>query len=181
MPAKIQIVLGVTGSIAAYKAPELIRRLRDRDVGVSVMMTASATRYVGVLTFEALTGNPVVHGRFEDGPAETFQHIDISRNADAMVIAPCTANVMAKIACGLADDVVTAAVLARDIPLMIAPAMNTRMWRNPATQANLQTLRDRDITVIDVGAGDLACGEVGAGRLAPVEEIVDAVMRIERR
>ena len=176
MSSKPHIVLGVTGSIAAYKAPELVRRLQDHDYCVSVMMTESATRYVGPLTFQALTGSPVAFGPFEEGPAEAFQHIELIRNAQAMLIAPCTANVMAKIAGGLADDIVTATVLARDVPLLLAPAMNVKMWENPATQANLRLVLDRGITVIDVDEGDLACGEVGGGRLAAIEVIVDAVI-----
>lgn len=175
------VLLGVSGSIAAYKAAELVRRLQDHDCTVSVMMTRAATDYVGPLTFQALTGRPVAHGRFEGAPSGNFPHIDLAREADIILIAPCTANVMAKIAQGLADDILTATVLARDVPLVIAPAMNVRMWSNPATQANLATLRSRDIDVIDVGTGELACGDVGAGRLAAIEKILDALdRRLER-
>lgn len=170
-----QIVLGVTGSIAAYKAAELTRRLMDAGYRVSVVMTEAATRYVGPLTFHALTGNPVAAGRFEELSGDAFQHIYLTRRADFMLVAPCTANVLAKIAHGLADDVLTATVLARDVPLMVAPAMNDLMWRNPATQANLATVAARGITVLDVGHGDLACGEVGAGRMMEPADIVRAV------
>jgi phosphopantothenoylcysteine decarboxylase/phosphopantothenate--cysteine ligase len=170
-----QIVLGVTGSIAAYKAAELTRRLTEAGFGVSVVMTESATRYVGPLTFHALSGNPVATGRFEDLSGDAFQHIYLTRRAELMLVAPCTANVLAKIAHGLADDVLTATVLARDVPLILAPAMNDLMWRNPATQANVAQVMGRGIRVLDVGQGDLACGEVGAGRMMEPSDIVRAV------
>ena len=175
MSTDLQIVLGVTGSIAAYKAAELTRRLGEAGFAVSVMMTESATRFVGPLTFQALSGNPVARGRFESLPPEAFQHIDLARDADLLLIAPCTANVMAKIAQGIADDVLTATVLASRAPLMIAPAMNDGMWENAATQANVKTLRDRGVTLLEVGSGSLACGTVGAGRMMEPEAIVGAV------
>ena len=175
MSIESHIVLGVTGSIAAYKAAELTRLLGAAGFEVSVMMTESATTFVGPLTFQALSGNPVARGRFESLSSEAFQHIDLAGDADLILIAPCTANVMAKIAQGIADDVVTATVLASRAPLMIAPAMNDGMWENVATQANLKTLRDRGVTVLDVGSGSLACGTVGAGRMLEPEAIVDAV------
>lgn len=172
----LHVVQGVTGSIAAYKAVELVRLMTEREWDVSVMMTEAATRYVGVLTFQALTGKPVAVGKFENLSAESFQHIDLAAEADVMVIAPCTANVMAKLAAGLADDVLTATVLARQrAPLIVAPAMNTHMWNNPATQANREQLRARGITVLEVGTGELACGTVGAGRLCSLASILDAV------
>ena len=176
MPAKRHVLLGVSGSIAAYKAVELVRQLQQRDYTVSVIMTQAATDYVGPLTFQALTGRAVAHGRFEGvGASGDFPHIDLAREADIILVAPCTANVMAKIAHGLADDILTSTVLARDVPLVLAPAMNVQMWNNPATQANLATLRSRTIDVVDVGEGELACGEVGAGRLAELDSIVQAV------
>lgn len=170
-----QIVLGVSGSIAAYKAAEIVRLMVTRGWGVSVMMTEAATRYVGPLTFRALTGRPVSQGRFEAMDESTFQHIELAERADAMLIAPATANVMAKIAHGLADDIVTATVLAYRGPLLLAPAMNVGMWSSPATQANVEQLKARDVQVLDVGEGELACGAVGAGRLSPPLDIVDAV------
>lgn len=169
------IVLGVTGSIAAYKAVELVRLFADRSIRVSVMMTESATKYVGPLTFQALTGRPVAHGRFEDLSTEVFQHIDLARDADAILIAPCTANVMAKLAHGIADDVLTSTVLASAAPLLIAPAMNHNMWENAATQANRRVLLDRGVHVLDVDHGELACGTVGPGRLADLDAIIGAV------
>jgi phosphopantothenoylcysteine decarboxylase/phosphopantothenate--cysteine ligase len=176
MSKQPHIVLGVTGSIAAYKAAELVRLMTgEAGWSVSVMMTASATKYVGALTFEALSGNPVAVGRFESMTGDSFQHIHLAREADVVLLAPCTANVMAKLACGLADDLLTSTVLASDAPLLIAPAMNTVMWNHPATQANRTTLIERGVHLLPVGEGDLACGEVGAGRLCSLSTIIDAV------
>ena len=175
MLAEGRIVQGVTGSIAAYKGADLTRRLMDAGYVVSVMMTESATHYVGALTFEALSGNPVARGRFEDLPGGSFQHIDLVRDARCIVIAPCTANVLAKLAHGIADDVVTATVLASRAPLILAPAMNDGMWKNPATVANLEILRERGTVVLDVGEGPLACGTVGTGRMMEPAAIVEAV------
>jgi phosphopantothenoylcysteine decarboxylase/phosphopantothenate--cysteine ligase len=171
-----RIVLGVTGSIAAYKAVELLRRMQEKGWDVSVMMTEAATKYVGPLTFQALTRKPVAVGRFEHVTAESFPHLDLGA-ADAVVIAPCTANVIAKIAHGLADDIVGATVLASGAPLVVAPAMNEKMWANAATRENVATLRRRGVAVLDVESGELACGAVGAGRLCAVETIVAAVER----
>jgi phosphopantothenoylcysteine decarboxylase/phosphopantothenate--cysteine ligase len=168
------IVVGVTGSIAAYKAAELVRLLRARDLDVRVIMTAAATRYVGVLTFQALSGHPVAAGNFHDADAAAFPHIDLGQHADLILIAPCTANVIAKIAHGIADDLLTATVLARSAPLLIAPAMNDRMWSNPATQENLETLRRRDIRIVEGDRGPLACGTVGPGRMAEPAILADA-------
>jgi len=176
MTAKNQtIVLGVTGSIAAYKAAELVRRMQQQGWDVWVMMTEAAAKYVGPLTFQALTKHPVAVGRCDAVDTSVYQHLDLSGRAGAVVIAPCTANVLAKIAHGLADDVVTATVLAAAAPVIIAPAMNARMWQNPATQANVRTLKDRGALVLDVGEGELACGAVGAGRLVELEHILAAV------
>jgi phosphopantothenoylcysteine decarboxylase/phosphopantothenate--cysteine ligase len=176
MTAKAKIiVLGVTGSIAAYKAAELVRRMQQQGWDVWVMMTEAAAKYVGPLTFQALTKHPVAVGKCEAVESSTYQHLDLSGRAGVVVIAPCTANVLAKIAHGLADDVVTATVLAAAGPVLVAPAMNSRMWQNPATQANVKTLKDRGVLVLDVGEGELACGEVGAGRLTELENIVAAV------
>ena len=171
-----KILLGVTGSIAAYKAAELIRRLASERYEVAVMMTASATRYVGPLTFQALSGRPVMTGRFEELGDESFQHIELSRWSDLIVLAPCTANVMAKVAHGIADALITATVLARSAPLLIAPAMNDCMWDNPATQSNLSLLRERGISVLDTGHGELACGTVGLGRMLEPPEIIRAIL-----
>lgn len=171
-----RVVVGVTGSIAAYKAAELVRRMKKKGWDVWVMMTEAATKYVGPLTFHALTEHPVAAGKCEAVPAEAYQHLDLG-GANAVVIAPCTANTLAKIAHGLADDVVSATVLAAAGPVIVAPAMNERMWNNPATQANLATLRARGVVVVDVEEGELACGAFGAGRLAEPDTIVAAVQK----
>lgn len=169
-----RVVLGVTGSIAAYKAAELVRLMMGKGWDVWVMMTEAATSYVGPLTFHALTRHPVPAGRCEAIPTEAFQHLDLA-SADAVVLAPCTANVVAKLAHGLADDVVTATCLATTAPIVVAPAMNDKMWKNRATQANVATLKERGLNVLEVESGELACGVVGAGRLCALEKIVAAV------
>lgn len=169
-----RIVLGVTGSIAAYKAAELVRLMTAKKWDVWVMMTEAATKYVGPLTFQALTHHPVPSGRAESTPTEVFQHLDLA-SADAVIIAPCTANVLAKMAHGLADDILTATVLATKAPLIVAPAMNENMWTHPATQENVATLKKRGVRMLDVESGELACGVLGAGRLCALDKIVDAV------
>lgn len=172
------IVLGVSGSIAAYKAAELVRLMRKEEWEIAVMMTSSATKYVGPLTFQALTGRPVASGRFDEGDAGIYQHIDLADWGDVLVLAPCTANLMAKVACGLADDVVTATVLASRKPLLIAPAMNAGMWENRATRANVETLKSRGVVFADVGSGQLACGHVGPGRLMEPMELLGHIRRL---
>lgn len=174
MTKKPRVVLGVSGSIAAYKAAELARLMIRKGWDVWVMMTEAATHYVGPLTFQALTGHPVATGRCEATPATVFQHLDLA-SADVVVVAPCTANVLAKLAHGLADDVVTATCLAAAGPVVVAPAMNERMWNNAATKDNVSLLKKRGVTVLAVGEGELACGAVGAGRLCDLELIVAAV------
>ncbi len=172
-----RVVLGVTGSIAAYKAAELVRLMTAKGWDVWVMMTEAAAKYVGPLTFLALTRHPVPVGRAEATPTEAFRHLDLS-SADAIVIAPCTANVIAKMAHGLADDIVSATVLAAASPVIVAPAMNERMWLNPATQDNVKILKKRGVNVLDTEKGELACGVVGAGRLCGLEKIVKAVEKV---
>ncbi len=174
MSQQPRIVLGVTGSIAAYKAAELARLMIGRSWDVWVMMTEAATRYVGPLTFHALTRHPVPAGRCEAVPSEAYQHLDLS-SADAIVLAPCTANVLAKMAHGMADDLVTATVLAAAGPVIVAPAMNERMWLNPATQDNVRILKERGVRVLDVEKGSLACGMEGTGRLCALDVILRAV------
>ena len=173
---KKRIVLGVTGSIAAYKAAELVRKMTAKSWDVWVMMTEAATKYVGPLTFHALTGHPVAAGKCEALPESAFEHLDLA-SCDALVIAPCTANVIAKLAHGLADDIVTATALACTAPVIVAPAMNEKMWKHPATQANVEVLRQRGVKLMDVGHGELACGVVGAGRLADLDTIMAEVSR----
>ena len=155
------ILLGVTGSIAAYKACELTRLFVKSGHAVHVLMTDAATRFVSPLTFRTLSRNPVSAGLF-DAPEEWVPgHISLAERADALVVAPCTANVIAKLAHGLADDILTSTALASRAPLVIAPAMNTGMWDHPATRANISLLGARGATFVDAGTGDLACGTSG--------------------
>lgn len=174
------VVLGVTGSIAAYKAAELVRLMAARGWDVSVVMTRAATQFVGEVTFRTLSRNPVAVEMFAEKETWRPEHIALADRADVLVIAPCTANVIAKLAHGLADDLLSAVALACRAPLIIAPAMNGKMWDHPATRANVATLRERGALVVEVGEGDLACGYEGRGRLAPVEQILEAVAQVLR-
>ncbi len=173
--ARKTVVLGVTGCIAAYKACEVVRALVKDGHRVVVVMTEAATRFVGPLTFRTLTGEPVVTSLWDDPDAAPVHHISLAEEADVIALVPCTANVIAKVAGGTADDMLTTTVLASEAPLVVAPAMNTHMWRDELTQANVETLRTRGAIIVEPGTGDLACGDVGEGRLAPAEEILDAI------
>jgi phosphopantothenoylcysteine decarboxylase/phosphopantothenate--cysteine ligase len=171
------ILLGVPGSIAAYKACELTRLFVKSGHAVHVLMTDAATRFVSPLTFRTLSRNPVSAGLF-DAPEEWVPgHISLAERAEALVVAPCTANVIAKLAHGLADDILTSTALASRAPLVIAPAMNTGMWDHPATRANISLLGARGATFVDAGTGDLACGTSGKGRMAEPQTVYDAVLR----
>jgi phosphopantothenoylcysteine decarboxylase / phosphopantothenate---cysteine ligase len=179
----MRVTVGVSGGIAAYKAAELVRALQRHGVEVRVAMTESAQRFVQPLTFAALTGYKVstsLWGESQSADAQADQngidHIAEAQWADALVIAPATANILAKFAHGIADDFLSTLYLATTAPVLVAPAMNVNMWRHAATQANLETLRQRGVRVIEPGTGDLACGMVGAGRMADPEEIALAVM-----
>ncbi len=165
------IVLGVTGSIAAYKGAELASRLIQAGATVKVIMTEAATHFISPLTFKTLTGHPVLTSFFEE-PGEKIYHLSLSKEATLFLIAPATANIIAKIVQGIADDPLTTAVLATEAPILIAPAMNERMYLNPTTQHNLNLLRSRGVIIIKPEEGFLACGEVGKGRLASVEKII---------
>ena len=169
------IVLGVTGGIAAYKAIDALRALRRDGHDVHVVMTKAAERFVGAPSFAALSGNRVGVGLFGDGPTPDYRHLELARAADLMLVAPASANTLARMAAGVADDLLTSCYLAYDGPVMVAPAMNTKMWEHPATVANIATLRSRGVQVIPPGEGLLADGDVGAGRLAETEDIVAAV------
>jgi len=178
-----KIVVGVTGGVAAYKAAEVVRRLQDRGFRVQVVMTRSAERFVGALTFAALTGEKVVTEMFsEAGDGATLdssvEHIGVAQSADLLLIAPATADFLAKMAQGLANDFLSTTHLAFDGPVAVAPAMNVVMWEHAATQANLATLRDRGVHIIEPDAGALACGMVGPGRLAEPDAIAEAVAGI---
>ncbi len=172
------VVLGVSGGIAAYRSCELARSLVKAGATVQVVLTEYGARFVGPLTFQALTGRPAEVGHGGTLAQAGMDHIDLGRQADALVIAPATANTLAKVACGLADNLLTTTVLASTCPLVLAPAMNTRMWENPVTRENLKRLR-RQARVVLVGpdAGELACGDQGAGRMAQPDEILWAIGR----
>lgn len=169
------IVLGVTGSIAAYKAAELVRQMKEEGWDVHVVMTKAATRFVGELTFRTLSQNPVAVDLFEAPESWRPKHVALADRARGLVIAPCTANVLAKLAVGLADDLLTAVALASRAPMVVAPAMNERMWNHPATQTNVRLLEERGAHIVMPGTGALACGAMGRGRMAEPEEILAAV------
>jgi phosphopantothenoylcysteine decarboxylase/phosphopantothenate--cysteine ligase len=176
----MRLVLGVTGGIAAYKAAELLRMLQERGLDVQVVMTAGARNFVTPLTFAALSGHKVITGMFGESGDEpnvesAIEHIAVAQGIDALVIAPATANVIAKMAQGIADDFLTTLILATKAPIIVAPAMNVNMWDNEATQQNLQTLRARGIRVLEPDEGYLACGMIGSGRLASIESIARSV------
>ena len=176
--------LGVTGGIGAYKAVELTRLLQKRGHRVQVVMTRTARRFVGPLTFEAITREPVITSQFAPGLNAEIEHIALASGMDLLVVAPATANILGKFANGIADDFLSALYLATRAPVLIAPAMNTNMWEHDAVRANMATLRQRGVRIVDPGEGYLACGWVGAGRLAEPEVIAaaaDAWLAGERR
>ena len=172
-----RILLIISGGIAAYKALELIRRLRERGAAVTPVLTASAREFVTPLSVSALAGEKVYTDLFDLTDEAEMGHIQLSRVADLVLVAPATADLMAKMAQGFAGDLASTLLLATDTPVMIAPAMNVRMWEHPATQRNLATLRGDGVTVVGPDAGDMACGEYGPGRLVEVPQIVAAVER----
>ena len=178
----MRIVLGVTGGVAAYKAAELLRRLQQEHVEVQVVMTRSAQEFVAPLTFAALTGQKVITELFGgEAPANiesAIEHIAVAQRIDALVIAPATADVIAKLARGIADDFLTTLYLATTAPVILAPAMNVNMWAHPATQENITTLSARGVRVVPPDEGYLACGMTGAGRLAGMEAILQAVWEV---
>src|SRR2546427_3940429 len=177
----MKIALGVSGGIAAYKAAEIVRLFQDRGIRVQVVMTESAQQFVRPLTFAALSGEKVITGMFESGaePANidsAVEHIAVAQSIDALLVAPATADVLAKFAQGIATDFLTTLYLATAAPVVVAPAMNVNMWNHPATQANLETLRKRGVRVVEPGEGYLACGMTGPGRLAENEAIIAATL-----
>lgn len=172
------VVLGITGSIAAYKAAELTSRLVKSSAAVEVVMTKAATEFVNPLTFQSIAARPVVIEMFELLRETDIAHVSLARRADIVVIAPATANTIAKLAAGLADNTLTATALATTAPIIVAPAMETRMYKNPATQESLARLRQRGVTIIEPGYGQLASGTVGVGRLAEVGEIMGAIRMV---
>ena len=179
------VLLGVTGGIAAYKAAELLRGLQKAGMQVRVIMTRAATRFVGPLTFETLSNHPVYLDDVDALRADSsITHVEESRVADIMVIAPATANTLAKMANGIADNLLSTSYLAFEKTVVIAPAMNTNMWTHPATQRNVELLRERGIFVVEPGSGELACGVYGSGRMAEPDSIVAEVklrLQVQRK
>ncbi len=170
-----EILVGVTGGIAAYKTAALVSRLVQSGASVTVVMTEAATHLVGPKTFEALTGRAVGIDLWSQTP---HPHIDLARRADLLCVAPATANFFAKAACGLADDLLTTCLLAFSGPVLVAPAMNSQMWHKPAVQRNLRQLQEDGFLLIDPGEGYLSCGEVGAGRMAEPDRIYAKIEEI---
>jgi phosphopantothenoylcysteine decarboxylase / phosphopantothenate---cysteine ligase len=174
----MKVLLGVTGCIGAYKAAEILRGLQRRGVQVRVVMTRHATEFVRPLTFEALSGQPVIVEMFDRPNYATIEHIAVAREADLLLVAPATANIIAKFSHGVADDFLSTVYLSNTNPVLIAPAMNVEMWNHAATKANIKILRERGVSFVEPGVGYQACGEVGMGRLAEPEEIVERAIEI---
>ena len=181
---RFSLLLGITGSIAAYKAADLIRQLRalrdpdnpERRIDVRVILTASGAEFITQVTLQTLSGFPVYQQLFQSNAQWDVQHVGLADNADLLLIAPASANIMAKMAHGLADDLLSTTALACQAPQLIAPAMNVHMWEAAATQQNLQSLQQRGVTVIGPQYGELACGYSGDGKMSSVEDIVQAVL-----
>ncbi len=169
------VLLGVSGSIAAYKAVDILRSLQEQGADVSVAMTKNAARFITRLTFETLSGRPVLCDEFQEEEWSGIRHVDVTEGLDIALVAPATANIIGKIASGIADDALTTALTAIDCPLLIAPAMNDRMYRNAVVQKNIASLKEQGVRFIDPDAGPLACGTIGQGRLAALERIMQMV------
>ena len=174
--ANKKIVLGISGGIAAYKSAELARALIQEGAQVQVVMTEAAQQFITPVTLQALTGQSVYTNQWDGRIANNMAHIELSRQADAILIAPASADLMAKLSLGLADDLLSTLCLARDCPLLIAPAMNLQMWAHPATQRCLERLNKDGVTVLGPGSGDQACGEVGLGRMLEPSEISEQLI-----
>lgn len=168
-----KIVLGLTGGIAAYKGPELVRRLKEQGADVRVVLTDSATAFVSKLSLQAVSANAVSDSLLDEQAELAMGHIELAKWADLILIAPATANTIAKIAHGLADDLLTTICLATSAPIAIAPAMNQQMWKNPSVQQNIAQLKERQIAIWGPGEGEQACGDIGAGRMLDVPELVE--------
>jgi phosphopantothenoylcysteine decarboxylase/phosphopantothenate--cysteine ligase len=183
----MRVTIGVSGGIAAYKAAELVRALQRRGMEVHVVMTEAATRFIQPLTFSALTGHKVISNLWEDSDSNeatyesSIEHIGEAQWTEALVVAPATADILAKFAQGIANDFLTTMYLATSAPVLVAPAMNVNMWQHPAVQANVDILRQHGVRVIEPGTGDLACGMIGAGRMAETESIADVVFQFMGR
>jgi len=173
--AQRRILLGVSAGIAAYKSCELVRRLREQGAEVRVAMTEGATHFVGATTFQALSGQPVRVSLWDEGAEAAMGHIELARWAERVLIAPASADILARLAHGHADDLLTTLCLASAAPLYVAPAMNQQMWAHPAVQANVATLRSRGVSVLGPAAGEQACGDIGSGRMLEPAELRDAL------
>jgi phosphopantothenoylcysteine decarboxylase len=176
-----EVLVGVTGGIAAYKTCEVVSRLVQRGAGVSVAMTRSARRFVGAITFQALSGRRVLTSMWHDEDPGDVQHIAMTGGADLVVVAPATANVIGKIASGIADDLLTTLVVSAGSPVLLAPAMNDRMWANPMVQRNVRTLNEAGYVLVGPSSGWLACRSVGPGRMAEAGEIIEAIAGLLKR
>ncbi len=170
------VVLGVTGSIAAYKAGDIIRRLQDQGLDVTVIMTAGAEKFITPLTLETLSGHPVYQDMFARDVDWDMAHISLAKKADVLLVAPATANVIGKMSAGIADDLLTCTAVTTKAPIIVAPAMNTDMFTNPIVMENVAKLKKHGVRFIEPKEGKLACGDVGKGALADVDEIVKAVV-----
>jgi phosphopantothenoylcysteine synthetase/decarboxylase len=173
------IVIGVTGGIACYKAAEVVNALVKKGHCVDVIMTKNAQQFVTPLTFQTVSQNKVITDMFEPPDSWDVRHISLAKKAEVFAIVPATANVIGKIACGIADDMLTTTVMAAQCRKIIAPAMNTAMWENPIVQENIKKLKAYGYEVLDTGAGRLACGDSGSGKLLPWEELVDIILKEE--
>ena len=172
------VVVGITGGIAAYKIAELVSRLYKNGFNVQVVMTKHATRFITPLTLRTLSNNPVLVDMFDESGTHRVQHIGVAEEADILVIAPATANIIAKMACGIADDLLSTIVLATRAPVLLAPSMNTNMYDHPATRDNIRKLKDRGVTILEPAEGELACGVTGRGRLPEIETIYDKIIDV---
>ncbi|EQK45226.1 bifunctional phosphopantothenoylcysteine decarboxylase/phosphopantothenate--cysteine ligase CoaBC [Paraclostridium bifermentans] len=172
------IVIGVCGGIAVYKACDLVSKLKKTGVNVHVIMTKSATEFVAPLTFQTLSQNYVVEDMFESPKTWDVEHISLAKKADVFVLAPATANVIGKVANGIADDMLTTTIMATKAKVLVAPAMNTNMYENPVVQRNIQTLKDLDYKFVEPESGRLACGDIGSGKLASVDTIFNSIIEL---
>ncbi len=174
-PPRPKVLLGLTGGIAAYKAAELVRRLGDRGIAVQVVMTQAACGFITPATLQALSGNPVYTDLWDASIPNAMAHIELTRDQQLIIVAPATADFLAKTALGLADDLLSTLCLARDCPLLVAPAMNRQMWEHPATQRNMAQLQRDGVTVLGPDVGDQACGETGMGRMLEADALATAI------
>lgn len=172
-----EILLGVSGGVAAYKAAELCSKLVQAGAQVTVVMTPAATKFIGPTSFQALTGRPAYRDMFDPQEHHIGEHIGLARRAELYVIAPATANIIGKVAGGLADDLVCTLALSVTCPVVVAPAMNNEMWSKPSVQRNVQQLREDGLTIVDPGEGWLSCGNIGPGRMAEPQVILDQITR----